>query len=624
MTAPPTDGAPDDRRTRQARRALAVLTGLPPDGTPSPSADHRLGLLVPVTLLAGEVLFTAGDAGDSLYVVVSGRLRVLVTDAAGTPRAVRELGRDEIVGELALLTGEARTATVLAVRDSELLRVPTVAGRPSLLDDPVVLRAVTLTLARRMQRGGDRGGPTRTGRSIAVVPAGGAGPAAVADLAHRLAGILRAEDRVAVLSAASVDEALGPGTADGSGPRGPAELTGWLSAVEDDSDVLLYVVGDRVDAWARRAVRQADVVLLVAPASAAPLPGAVERGLLGEDHPGRSARELVLLHPTARAVPEGTGAWLRQRIVDRHHHVALDRPEHLARLARLLVGRAVGLVLSGGGVRGVAHIGVMRALREHGVPVDVVCGTSAGALVGAQLAMGWDDAEIERRTGELLGGPPRRLLDWTVPVSSLVGGVRFNRVLRTLFGDTAIEDLWLPYLCTVTDLTSAELVVHGSGPLHRRVRASCALPLLLPPVVEDGHLHVDGGVLNNLPVTPLLARVDVGTLVLSDASMPFYTADEPYTFDDSLPALRVLNARLNPFARRLVAPGLVQLLMRAMEIGTKSLEAEQVARADVHVRPRFLTASYTDTAQIPALVRAGYDTAVERLADFDPAGIPFR
>ncbi len=238
--------------------------------------------------------------------------------------------------------------------------------------------------------------------------------------------------------------------------------------------------------------------------------------------------------------------------------------------------------------------------------------------------MGWDAGELERLSRERVGKARRRLLDYTVPVTSLLAGTQLNELLNELFGDRQIEDLWLPLYCTVSDLTTPELVVLDSGSLRDALRASCALPVVFPPVVVDGHLLADGGVMNNLPVFPLIERVTLGTLVASNVAMPYYSADETYTYRDSLPWWKVLNARLNPLAPPLVAPSISKMLLRSLELGTKSLERAQAERADLYVRPNFAGMSDFRPTNLPQMVRAGYDAALEAIERFNLSTIPFR
>jgi predicted acylesterase/phospholipase RssA len=594
--------------------------------------------LTRVALEAGEVLFREGDAGDSLYVVVAGRVRLLAGEA-GAERAIRDLGPGELVGESALLTGEPRTATVIAVRDTELFRLSAQSAEHCLVADLSAVCRKMIALARRPS--GDRasvpaGRPSV--RSVALAAAGDTPLAEVTRFGEALGAFLSRHLRVAVLSRRTVEAAVGVGVTAGKEAAEPAGLTGWLSDQEDRHDVVVYLPSEGRPApdattlhaeapgfWDRLCVRQADVVLLVARADASPGPGPAEQRLLVGSLTSGTRREMVLLHDDLGTVPRCTQMWLSQRELSRAHHVVAGQPAHLGRLARFLLGRPVGLVLSGGGVRGFGHVGVLRALQERDIPVDVICGTSAGALVGGQFAMGWDAQELEQRNIKLFGGPRRRLMDYTIPTTSIVGSVSLNRILDSVFADRQVEDLWTPFLCTISDLTAAELIVRGAGSLRDAVRASCSLPVLLPPVVgPDGHLLADGGVLNNLPVLPLVRRMAVGTLIAVNVASTFYTADEAYGYSDSLPLGKVVRSRLNPLAPRLVTPGIAQVLLRALEMGSKSLEPEQIARADVYIRPNFDLSSYTDTTRLPAIIQAGYEAACKALSGWDSSGILFR
>lgn len=589
-----------------------------------------------VALEAGEILFRAGDAGDSLYVVVAGRVRLLVGEP-GAEQAIRDLGPGELLGETALLTGEPRTATIVAVRDTALYRLSAESAERYLFSEVSAMCRTLTTLARSLA-GGQPGisAAQPAVRNVALAAAGDTPQADVARFGEVLRAFMSRQLRVAVLSPRTVDAALGTGATADKDAAEAAGLTGWLSDQENRHDLVLYLPpegqpepgnAEGPGFWDRLRLRQADVVLLIGRAGASSRPGEAERRLLACSAASSTRRELVLLHDDLTPGAWQTEKWLGQRQLSRAHahHVVADQPSHLGRLARFLLDRPVGLVLSGGGVRGFGHVGVLRALHEHGIPVDVICGTSAGALVGGQFAMGWDARELARRNIRLFGGSRRRLMDYTIPTTSIVGSVSLNRTLDIIFGDIRAEDLWIPFLCTISDLTAAELIVRDTGSLRDSVRASCSLPVLLPPVVgHDGHLLADGGVLNNLPVMPLVDRMAVGALIAVNVASPFYTADEPYGYSDSLPLGRVLRSRLNPLSPRLVTPGIGRVLLRALEMGTKSLEAGQIARADVYIQPRFAFSSYTDTTRLPSVVQAGYEAAREALSGWDSSGILFR
>ena len=246
---------------------------------------------------------------------------------------------------------------------------------------------------------------------------------------------------------------------------------GWLDGLEETHRFVVYLAEAEASEWSARCIRQADRVFLLAASHQDPRTCTVEQLLRPEV---AAPRELVLLHGTnSRSM--ATSRWLAQRHLTAHHHVRLHNQADVARLARRVVGRAVGLVLGGGGARAFAHIGALRALVEAGVPIDMIGGASAGAIIAAQFAQGWSVAELYARNRRLahLG---RSLIDYTVPLVSLIQARKFMLMLHELFGQTCIEDLWLPYWCLSSNLTRAEKIVHRTGQLAPALRATCALP----------------------------------------------------------------------------------------------------------------------------------------------------
>jgi predicted acylesterase/phospholipase RssA len=198
-----------------------------------------------------------------------------------------------------------------------------------------------------------------------------------------------------------------------------------------------------------------------------------------------------------------------------------------ARLARLLTGRGIGLTLSGGGARGLAHIGVVKALRQANIAIDAVGGTSLGAILGAGVAMEWTHDElVDRFRRAFVDTNP--LNDYTLPLMSLVSGRKVTRLLRGEFGELQIEDLPLPFYCVSSNLTTGRLAVHRTGSLWRWLRASVAIPGVLPPIFHQGDVHVDGGAMNNLPVD-VMREVGRGPIIGVDVG-----ADRAFTadFDD--------------------------------------------------------------------------------------------
>ena len=214
--------------------------------------------------------------------------------------------------------------------------------------------------------------------------------------------------------------------------------------------------------------------------------------------------------------------------LDSYHHVRLGDPGNLARVASILSGRAVGLALGGGGARGYAHIGVVAALRGLGIPIDMVGGTSMGAVIAAQVALGLSREELINLNLRFMSRKP--FAQYTIPMLALLNARRLQEGMQMAVGETQIKDLWINCFAISVNLTTTEMVVHDRGPVWEAVRASVSLPGILPPFVRGSHLLVDGGVINNLPGDVMRQRG-------GDPSSPS-TSARPMTSAFRLPAFR--------------------------------------------------------------------------------------
>lgn len=539
------------------------------------------------SLPGGATLIEAGEPADALYVVLSGCLEAVVTTPEGFRRRVGRIVAGETVGELALLSGTSRGATVTALRDTEIGRFSREAFERLLVHHPGAMLQLAQLTARRLdtaqrQSRGHASGP----KTFALVPH--------ADAVDALGFGL---ELAAALARFGRTELVG-------NERGQEHTSQWFHHVESANDYVLYVADPRPSAWTRLCLRQADLLLLLAPAAAEARPfsaldGAADRA--AEPH----RAELVLLHEGA-LVRGAARRWLVAASHQLQHHHVRGRAD-MTRLARLLTGRSVGLVLSGGGARGFAHIGVMRALGELGLPVDLIGGTSMGAILGAGAAMGWQYPEMrERFRRSFVATNP--LGDYTLPLVSLVAGRKVSRLLQQEFGDIDIEDLPLPYFCVSSNLTSGRQAVHRHGSLWRWLRASVAIPGVLPPVFQGSEVFVDGGAINNLPVDVMreLARgpvigVDVG-------------ADRAFTADveeiEEPPLQRALSWLRCGGRRRL---NILQILWRAGMINSAAATAAHRELTDLLLHPPLEQIDLLAWRAFEGAIEAGYRHAMERL-----------
>jgi NTE family protein len=452
---------------------------------------------VPCRVLAGDWVLREGDEANDLFVVLRGRMRV-ATRGDGGERTLRVLGPGAAIGELALLTGAPRSASVQAVRDTTLLRLRRDSFVELIERDAAFASAVARELALQLQASGGLDAPPSRPALIALVSLSPEVPlrAVAASLAHAL----EAYGSVEVLDASAAG-------------------TGSVERAEDEHQHVLLLDEMGGGAWSDLCKRQADRRLLVATAESL-LPAGASPDC-----------ELVLLGPAPGEVVRG----LVERVDPRAlYRLATTEPTDpgVRRMARRIVGRALGVVLSGGGARGFAHIGALAELERDGIEIDRYGGCSMGSFIAAMGAAGWRTDDIRDRCHEeLVRRSPFN--DYTLPRVALIRSRKAARMLERLFAEMTIEELAKPLFTVSADLVSSTLVVHRRGSVMEAVGASMSIPGLAPPVPRGGRLLVDGGVLNNLPVDAMADTAE-GPIVAVDVVRRL---DASATDDPSLPSI---------------------------------------------------------------------------------------
>lgn len=551
-----------------------------------------------VTLSAGTVLYQHGDAPSAMYLLVNGRVEETSPSTGERPEVLR---RGQVVGQVEILTGEPRATTAYAARDSELVVLPQDLIVRLAQQDATLMMVVNKQLAGRMrERLSGRANDSVPG-TIAFVPVHDG--VASEWLFEGLSKSLARFGSVSHLAPTEVDErirAFGIDPSSGDGVDAP-EFVAWLNELEAREQFLLLQVDDPASAWGQRALKHVDRVVLVADAGGAlPEPDFVPR--IRERAP-HARLDLLLLHPGTATTPAGTARWLDAVNADSHIHLREQDQADMEYLARLFARRAVGVVLSGGGARGYAHAGAVRAIIEAGIPVDSICGTSIGALVAAGYASSMPPAEVIDR---LRANATRKaLIDPTLPVSAVLRGRKVTRVFQTAFGHSRIEDLWRPYSCVSTNLTRARQVVHRRGPLWRAIRASTAIPGIFPPVMnERGDLLVDGALMNSLPVDVMREEPGIGTVIAINVT-PIHDRERQYSMGSNVDGWQVaLRKMLNP-KKPAVVPSVFDTLLRANEV--RGSQADARAAASLVIEPPMEDFPVLGLSAANGLIDFGYE-----------------
>jgi predicted acylesterase/phospholipase RssA len=566
-----------------------------------------------LSLRRGEVLFHHGAEPDGVYLVVNGRLIAVVPDDTDGDRILGEIGAGEVLGEMGQLTKEPRSATVIAVRETDVVRCPPDVFESFVTRYPHALMRVTLDVVARLRRSAEA---THRGqvRTLAVVPLAPDVPAT--ELAEKLTQLLASEGTTVHLSSTLIEATTG--RADHwSEAIHETQLRSWLDQQEAENRFTVFEADVAASGWTRHCLQRADKVLFVAWADGDRALGPSETLLEPrETRLAQAQGALVLLHRPGTKQPSHTADWLTRRPVGSHYHILWDRPEDIARLARRLSGKAVGVAFAGGGARGFGHIGVVRALEEAGIPIDMVGGTSMGAVIAAMVGMGLTPSEIvaANRTAWIDSKPMR---DLTLPLFSLLGSTRLDAMSQGSFGDTQIEDLWLPMFCVSSNLSQGRMMIHRQGTLWQAVRASASMPGIALPVVMDGDLLVDGALLNNLPGDVM--RHLYGGYVLAVEVNP--EKDLLYSGERLPSPWATLGRRLRSPKIPLDVPTIIDVLFRTTVIASLQSAARVQREADLFMHLPVDEVGLTQFDALDAATAAGYDFAKRQIADWEAEGL---
>ncbi|MEO1136885.1 MAG: patatin-like phospholipase family protein [Pseudomonadota bacterium] len=445
------------------------------------------------SLAGGWELFAQGETSQALHINLSGRLIVVRHSVDGADEVIGYVRAGEPAGEMSVLSNEPHSASVYALRDTELLTLKRDDVDRLILahgDFAAALARIVLARSRHPHLSFQRSAP----RIFALI----ASSPSIDVNAH-------AKELSKRIARYKLNTTWFPNDAEPLGANA-------FDQIENAHDVVLLAARVDHSTWYRFVLRHADRFLVMARRDSRP---SKPFPLTAKD--GARARkfrlvDLVMLHEGA---PSGrTADWIEA--IGASRVINIRSEECVDRLSRIISGNSVGVVLSGGGARAYAHIGAVKALREAGVPIDFVCGASMGAVVAACIAMDWPQSEMEARIREAFV-ESNPLGDHVLPVVALTKGGRVETRLEKHFGETRIEDLTKPFFCVSSDIMNGAVRVHTQGSLRRALRASIALPGILPPVIDDHALLVDGAVVNNFP-TDVMSTMHRGPTIGVDVA----------------------------------------------------------------------------------------------------------
>ncbi|XP_058024304.1 patatin-like phospholipase domain-containing protein 6 isoform X5 [Ahaetulla prasina] len=556
---------------------------------------------------AGRALYRQGDKSDCTYIVLNGRLRSVIQKANGKKELVGEYGRGDLIGVVEALTHQVRATTVHAVRDTELAKLPEGTLNNIKRRYPQVVTRLIHLLSQKilgnlqqlrgsfpgsglgMTSSSELTNPASNLSTVAVLPVCDEVPMAAFTL--ELKHALNAIGPTLLLTSDIIRARLGASALDSIHEY---RLSGWLAQQEDIHRIVLYQTDCTLTPWTVRCIRQADCILIVGLGDQEPTLGELEQML--ENTAVRALKQLILLHREDGPSPARTVEWLNMRSwCSGHLHIKCprrvfsrrspnklremygkvfeknaDRHSDFSRLARVLTGNTIALVLGGGGARGCSHIGVIKAMEEASLPIDLIGGTSIGSFIGALYAEERSAVRTKQRAREWaksMNSVFATVLDLTYPITSMFSGSAFNTSIHKVFQDKQIEDLWLPYFNVTTDITASAMRVHKDADIARNMGAKTVI------------------------------AIDVGSQDETDLC----------NYGDSLSGWWLLWKRLNPWAEKVKVPDMAEIQSRLAYVScVRQLEVVKSSSYCEYIRPPIDRFKTMDFGKFDEIYDVGY------------------
>lgn len=563
-----------------------------------------------IELNQDDILYYQGDPSDSIEILLEGRLISIITTATGEKKVAGHMDPGETVGELGALSGEPRATTIKAVKNSVLFKLPSEVFVELCHQYPSVLFAIINPIVSRSQQLIQILSTEKFKKHVVILPAND--EVSLAKLSEKFAKVL--EGLISIIVLSDFDPKLEKTS------KEQIEIIleeAKKRNVKKLKQKFIYILKNYTSNLAKFCFDRAEMIYIVADDSAPILlDDFVDARINQFTAETKLKPELIMLHDEHLELPRNSISWLKLADFGLHHHIRLDVSRDLHRLLRFIRGKAVGLVLSGGGTRGFGHVGAIKALLEAGIPIDAIGGTSVGAIIAASYAMTESYEGTFAQFREIIEGS-RRSVSWrnlTWPAISLFNARGLTNILDKVFNKVQIEDLWLPFFCVSTNLAKNSESIHDQGLLWEKLRASVSIPGIIPPMLLNGELHLDGGLLNNLPVDVMRKIIGHRGNIIAVELTSSARDEQKYNFPPILMFGQAFLAKLG-IGYDYKFPRFIDTFLKSFLVGSSlksqlnGVAANILIGIDLSTFPML----YSNKHQENKIVELGYETTMEKL-----------
>lgn len=544
----------------------------------------------------GYFLFHQRDNDNSLYIVLSGRFRALAEQSDGTLHALGDIGEGEPIGEFALFMAEPRSASVVAIRKSIVLELKEKEYHQIVASHPAFSTKLTRFVVNRLRRNSLQQHLETSAKNIAVINLQSGN-----DITEYTEAI-KAQFESLNVSIQILDHES----------HANLELQTMYDTLEQHDGLNFLVSSDEDLAWSRQCIIYADLVVMAADFYADSSLQEIEKQLdLYSNNILNKKIYLLLLHPEDAKFPQNTRRWFENRKINLHIHYRKNHGPDIRRFARILANKAIGLVLGGGGAKGFAHLGAILALYEEGLEIDFLGGTSAGALYG--LTASFSDFDKDRIHHYSRESAESKLTsnDFTIPLLSIMSGKKMSNYVKKMMGDTYLEDFWVGSYCVSTNYSNSTIKIHERGLARKQIEASIAIPGIYPPVVIDNQLHVDGGVVDNLPIETMYKYPVQHIIAISLSQLRTQEVD----FDETPTASKLIWNKIAG-KKKYRIPGISSILVNSLTLNSRQKQEMTKSGVAIYLEMELKGIGMLDDTKWKEIVKKGHDQMKNALENF--------
>lgn len=571
---------------------------------------HFINELEPLTLENGTLLFNQGDYSDSIYVLTEGRLVATLNLPNGDIRIVGLIDPGEIVGELGAISDQPRSLSVRAIEESHLLKLSKTKFQQLAKKYPKLLYEIVYFLTARSHRLIELLSE-KTYRHISILPAND--NFGMQDFVELIKNNFNKYERCSTLIIENDFQET---------PESLQKLHTIIAESERAHKGLVFILFNTQSSIANICLRKSNSILIVNE-DQNPDKSFDKKifKLLNEDNRSQlNHKEFLLIHSQKKTNYPETRFWFNNYDFNINYHMATDSPTDIAKALRLITGTALGLVLGGGGAKTWAEIGALKAIEEMAIQIDSYGGTSAGGIISAAKII-FEDFDVILEKILYITNAVRRpfaLKNLTLPLISILNGKNITYSLQEVFGDIYIEDLSEPFFTVSSNLSTGQVSVHRFGPLWFKLRATCAIPGIVPPVTINDQIHVDGGVLNNLPVDVMrdgmMYSGKIIAVSVSNRGVAGESYNTKYNIPLILPLMNSLGISLGISGKEYKIPPFFDTFLNSLLLGSSKQEYLNSMEADILIAPSLqgYTMLSIKQIQIDNVMQLGYDETIKQ------------